>query len=88
MTTMMRDSSASESGLAAIAAAAGGQLFGVSTRADDAFDRVLRETSAYYLLAIEPLDSDRDGQTHRVKVKVRQKGVTVRSRSTVVIPKR
>ncbi|OFW10884.1 MAG: hypothetical protein A3H96_20870 [Acidobacteria bacterium RIFCSPLOWO2_02_FULL_67_36] len=88
VTTMMRDSSASESGLAAIAAAAGGQLFGVSTRADDAFDRVLRETSAYYLLAIEPLDSDRDGQTHRVKVKVRQKGVTVRSRSTVVIPKR
>lgn len=86
--TMMRDTAASVSGLAAIAGAAGGELFHVVTDAADAFDRVLRETSAYYLLGVEPLDSERDGQTHRVTVKVRQKGVTVRSRATVLIPKR
>lgn len=53
-----------------------------------AFDRVLRETSAYYLLGVEPTDEDRDGLPHELKVKVDRRGVTVRNRQWVVIPQR
>jgi hypothetical protein len=53
-----------------------------------AFDRVLRETSAYYLLGVEPADSDRDGRTHTLKVKVNLDDATVRNRTVVVIPRR
>jgi len=51
-----------------------------------AFSRVLRESSAYYLLAVEPDDADRDGRPHALSVKVDRKKVTIRSRQWVVIP--
>jgi hypothetical protein len=51
-----------------------------------AFERVLRETSAYYLLGVEPATADRDGLPHQLKVKVDKRGVTVRNRQWVVIP--
>ena len=67
--------------------AAGGQLFYVPTGSPDfAFDRVLRETSAYYLLGVEPASADRDGQPRQLRVKVHRRGVSVRSRQWVVIP--
>ena len=50
-------------------------------------NRVLRETSAYYLLGVEPSDIDRDGRAHRLNVKVNQRGATVRSRQWVVLPR-
>jgi VWFA-related protein len=85
---LLRDSSAFVGGLETMAGAAGGQLFRVFTDADGAFDRVLRETSAYYLLAVEPLDSDRDGKPHRIEVRVNRRGTTVRARQTIVVPAR
>jgi len=51
-----------------------------------AFERVLRESSGYYLLGVEPADEDRDGQPRELKVKVNGKGLTVRSRQWVVVP--
>ena len=86
--SLMRDSSLFVNGLSMMAGAAGGEMFQVFTSADHVFDRVLKETSAYYLLGVEPLDSDRDGKPHRVTVDVRQPGVTVRSRSTIIVPAR
>jgi VWFA-related protein len=86
--SLMRDSSLFINGLSMMAGAAGGEMFRVFTSSDHAFDRVLRETSAYYLLGIEPLEADRDGKPHRISVDVRQSGVTVRSRTTVVVPAR
>jgi hypothetical protein len=68
-----------------VAGAAGGRLFQVTTEADAAFDRVLRETSGYYLLAIAPLESERDGKPRRVNVDVTRRGAEVRARNTVVI---
>jgi len=53
-----------------------------------AFDRVLRETSAHYLLAVEPAEDDRDGQPRQLKVKVSVPGVTVHGRQWVVVPAR
>jgi len=53
-----------------------------------AYDRVLRESSAHYLLGVQPEPADRDGKAHKVKVKVDRRGATVRSRQWVLIPVR
>jgi VWFA-related protein len=55
---------------------------------DFALDRVLRETSAYYLLGVEPAAADRDGLPRELKVKVDRRGVTVRNRQWVLVPAR
>ena len=49
---------------------------------------MLRETSSHYLLGVEPDDADRDGKLRELRVRVGQRGVTVRSRSWVVVPVR
>jgi VWFA-related protein len=53
-----------------------------------AFHRVLRETSAHYLLGVEPDEADRDGRPHQLKVRVDRPGVTVHGRQWVLIPPR
>ena len=70
-------------------AASGGAFMPVTVGAGEyAFGRVLRETSAHYLLAVEPAESDRDGKLRQLRVKVKESGATIRSRSWVVIPGR
>jgi VWFA-related protein len=84
----MRESSALGAGLDRLAGATGGTLVRVEPGGEQrAFDRILRETSAYYLLAVEPTDADRDGRMHSITVKVNARGVEVRARRTVIIPK-
>jgi VWFA-related protein len=83
--SLMRDSSLFINGLSVMAGSAGGELFRVFTDSEHVFDRVLRETSAYYLLGVEPLESDRDGKPHRIAVDVKQPDVTVRSRTTIIV---
>ena len=53
-----------------------------------AFDRIVKETAAYYLLGVEPDEADRDGKPRTLKVKADtgQKSTTVRARSWVVVP--
>ncbi len=85
---MLRDSTVLGRGLDLFTGAAGGTLIRIEAGTGDrAYQRVLRETSAYYLLGVEPAETDRDGKTHNIRVKVKQRGATVRSRSTVIIPK-
>jgi VWFA-related protein len=87
-TSLLRDQDASGGGLDRLAGTAGGTLVRVEPgHEDSAFQRILRETSAYYLLGVEPFDRDRDGKPHYISVKVRIHGATVRSRASVVIPK-
>jgi hypothetical protein len=57
-------------------------------RGDVEFDRVLQETSAYYLLGVEPAAGDRDGRLRELKVKVAGRGLTIRNRTWVVVPAR
>jgi VWFA-related protein len=67
-----------------ISGASGGEMFHALT--DDgasAFERLLRETSAYYLLGVDVDDRDRDGKLHEVKVKVDAPRATVRGRAWV-----
>jgi len=87
MRSAFRESSAFASGLDRLAGAAGGALIHVEAGAEDrAFQRILRETSAFYLLSVEPLADDRDGRIHYISVKTSVKGAEVRARRTVIIP--
>lgn len=85
--TLFRDEAMFMSGLQLLAGAAGGTVFRLQTGSGDpAFDRVLLETSAHYLLGVEVADEDRDGNPRNIRVQVKRRGLTVRSRSSVVIP--
>jgi hypothetical protein len=85
--TVMRDSSLMAAGLERFTASAGGTAIPVPAGPDKALERVLSETSAYYLLGVEPPAELRDGELHRITVRVKQGGTQVRSRSSVIIPK-
>jgi len=54
----------------------------------ETFNRVLLESSSYYLLGVVPHDLSRDGRLHELKVKLNRRGVTVRSRQWVVVPQK
>jgi VWFA-related protein len=83
-----RDSTLFSLGLENVAGAAGGQYLRTeNATANHLFDRVLRESSAHYLLGVEPSPQDQDGKLHAIRVKVNAKGTTVRNRTYVVIPK-
>lgn len=87
--SLMRESSAFEGGLDRLAAAAGGARVHVTAGGEDAaLARILRETSAYYLLSVEPLPEDRDGRLHYISVRTTVPGAEVRARRTVLIPSR
>jgi hypothetical protein len=83
----LRESSALAAGLDRLAGATGGAIIRVEPGGETrAFRRVLRETSAYYVLAVEPLPEDRDGRMHYISVKTSVRGAEVRARRTVIIP--
>ncbi len=86
--TLGRDSAVTGRLLEEFSGASGGALIRVLLGGGElALDRVLRETSSHYLLGVEPADADRDGKLRALRVKVDQKGTTVRSRSWVLVPK-
>jgi hypothetical protein len=67
--------------------AAGGQRIYVPVGGGDfAFGRVLRESSGYYLLGVEPAREDRDGKPRELEVELNRKGLSVRSRQWVIVP--
>jgi hypothetical protein len=74
-------------GLETIAGSSGGSLVRIVAGADFAFDRVQRETSAAYVLGVEPAEGDRDGRPHRISVKVGVPNAVVRNRRDVMLPK-
>jgi VWFA-related protein len=84
-----RDGEVFGHGLQQLAGTAGGSYLRIQAGTPDyAFDRVLREMSAYYLLGVAPDDRERDGRLHFLRVKASVKGATVRSRTHVFIPRR
>jgi len=74
-------------GLGMFAGAAGGAFYQVEVGADRIVDRLVKETTAYYLIGVTPTDKDRDGKEHFISVKVKKSGATVHNRRTVIIPK-
>lgn len=71
-----------------VSATSGGTLLTSPTgSAEVAFDRLLQETSAYYLLGLAPEPRDLDGRSHELRVKVDGRGLTIRHRQFVWLPK-
>ena len=84
---LARDTDLAERWTDLFTGAAGGTLSKVLTGSgEQAFDRLTRESSAYYLLGIDVAAQDRTGRPLRVTVRVRQKGATVRYRPWVLVP--
>ncbi|MFN8060661.1 MAG: VWA domain-containing protein [Vicinamibacterales bacterium] len=52
-----------------------------------AFDRVVRDNSAYYILGYYPTNDRRDGKTRKIQVKVSRPGAVVRARKGYVAPR-
>jgi hypothetical protein len=80
-------SSQSLEGLENLAGVTGGTRLAVAANGDATLDRVLRETSAYYMIGFVPEESDNNGMSHGVDVKVTRPGAKVRSRPEVMLPK-
>jgi VWFA-related protein len=81
-----RDADVMSGWLGQFAGASGGGFMKVLTgNGEYAFGRIVRETSAYYLLGVDATDADRTGHARQIKVRVKQKGATVRSREFVVV---
>jgi VWFA-related protein len=86
-TSAFRDSDTFRHGLDAVAGKSGGALLAIEAGTGQyAFERVLRESTAYYLLGVASTTNDRDGRLHFINVKTKARGATVRSRTHVVIP--
>jgi VWFA-related protein len=86
-TSAFRDSDTFRHGLDMVAGKSGGALLAIEAgTGQSAFDRVLRENMAYYLIGVASTAGDRDGKLHFINVKTKARGATVRSRTHVVIP--
>jgi VWFA-related protein len=53
----------------------------------DAFDRIQRENSSYYVLGYYPPSNKRDGKFHRIEVKLKRPGLRVVARKGYAAPK-
>src|SRR5436190_5498894 len=78
--TLREDRDLREEGLSALAGKSRGALFQVTSSPEIAFDRLTKEMSGHYLLGVEPIQKDRDGKTHKISVRVKRSGATVRAR--------
>lgn len=74
-------------GLRTLAEATGGFAVTSSNRFDDAFTRIVRENSSYYVLGFTPTNDRRDGRFRPVRVRVHRPGVEVRTRAGYLAPK-
>jgi len=84
-----RDADLESYGLQRVAAEAGGDYIRIQAGTGEiALNRVLTETSAYYLLGVQPEPVDRDGRAHFIRVQtVGVKGASLRARKEVTIPR-
>jgi hypothetical protein len=82
--TVTEDRDMQVSGLADLAAGSRGSLQHHRNRRDH-FERLAGDMLAYYLLGVEQIPGDRDGEAHRVDVEVMRRNVTVKSRRAFVL---
>ena len=52
-----------------------------------AFDRVVKDSSSYYMLGYQSTDEPRDGRYRKLEVKLRRPGLTVRARKGYAAPR-
>lgn len=74
--------------LAEFSEPSGGVLLVATTGAGESeIDRIVTETSSYYVVGVTPDDRDRDGRAHRLRVTVKQREADVHHRQLVLVPK-
>ena len=73
-----------ELGLGLIADYTGGAVHRVINNPEHAFAQLGRELSGYYLLGVEPLEGDLDGEEREIDVSVSRRGARIRARREVV----
>jgi VWFA-related protein len=71
----------SQDTLTSLAADTGGRAFTDTNDFGDAFSRVQRDMSAYYLLGYSSTNTTRDGRYRRVQVRVKREGLRVEARA-------
>lgn len=84
--TLVRDLQVRGDGLARVAGAARGAVFRLVGDDPRPLARIARELSGYYLLAFEPLEAERDGRSHRIRVRLARGGGQLRARPGFVLP--
>lgn len=84
--TLARDLQVKGDGLSRVAGAARGAVFRLAGDDPRPFERIARELSGYYLLAFEPLETERDGRSHRIQVALARGGGELRARNGFTLP--
>ena len=77
---------ADAAGLDSLAGVTGGEVLPLLP-GEEALKRIDRQTAGYYLLGFEPDASERNGASHRIELRPAREHVTIRARSSFVIPK-
>jgi VWFA-related protein len=72
--------------LSGLAETTGGFAITNTSNFGDAFSRVVRENSSYYVLGFSTASSRTDGRFHSVDIRVKRPGLTVRSRGGYLAP--
>ena len=72
-------------GLENLAGVTGAQVMMLATTGENGLNRIAIETSASYLAAFDPEPSERNGQPHRLEVRVTRPDVTVRAGTQIAI---
>ena len=72
---------ASQDTLTSLAADTGGRAFTDTNNFGDAFDRVRRDMSAYYLLGYSSSNPAKDGRFRRIQVRVKRDGMRIEARA-------
>jgi VWFA-related protein len=70
----------SQDSLRTLADQTGGFAVVNQNNVDDAFDRIVRENSSYYVIGYYPANDKRDGRFRKIDVRVMRPGLTVRAR--------
>lgn len=74
-------------GIEHLAGVTSGKMLQLTTSPDLVVGRILRETSAYYLAAVDPHPSDRTGRPQLLDVRVARQNLDVRSRPAIAFAK-
>ncbi len=81
--TFLHDVQLRGDGLARLAGATRGAVFRLVGSDPHPFERIALELSGYYLLAFEPIPSERDGRVHRIEVSLARGDAQLRARGNV-----
>jgi VWFA-related protein len=78
----------SQDSLRVLSEQTGGTAWVNSSDLTEAFDRVARENSSYYMLGYYPASDKRDGGFRKIEVRVKKPGLQVRARKGYVSPRK